>query len=224
VTHTEKVHVVFGILAAVTGGLALWHAFRPRSRAGLVWPILAFLIGFFLFIPVEAQSRTYLEVGWRDALLSAVPEHPATWMRDWFHYLPQRHVIQHKIGAVFIMAIGVIEFGRAQGRLAGDVWGLMLPSLLLGIAISFGAHGGTAAHLSHRIEQVHHQVLGLAFAGSAVTLAVARTGRRHGWLWDGIWAAIVLAIGVALAISYRLTPADRSREAHHHESTDSGLR
>lgn len=223
-THTEKVHIVFGVLAAVTGGLALWHLVRPRSSAGWVWPILAFLIGFCLFIPVESQSRAYQEVRWGDALLSAVPEHPATWLRDWFHYLPQRHVIQHKIGALFIMAVGVIELLRARGRLAGPAWGLMLPSLLLAVAISFGVHGGTAVHLSHRTEQVNHQFMGVAFAVGAVTLTLARTGRLHGLFWEGIWAALVLAVGVTLAVSYRLTPLERGTEVHHHESTGPGLR
>jgi hypothetical protein len=29
---------------------------------------------------------------------------------------------------------------------------------------------------------------------------------------------------LTLAVSYRLTPAERSREVHHHESTGPGLR
>ena len=223
-THTEKVHVVLGILAALTGGLALWRVVRPESRAGLAWPVLAFLIGFCLFIPVESQSRTYQVVGWPDVLSSAMPEHPATWLRDWFHYLPQRHVIQHKIGALFMMAIGVIESLRAGGRLSSSAWGLMLPSLLLGVALSFGVHGGTAVHLSHTTEQVNHHLLGVAFAIGAVTLALARTGRVHGRLWEGTWAALVLLIGLTLAVSYRLTPAERSTEVHHHASTSPGLR
>ena len=32
-THTEKVHVVFGVLAAMTGVLALWHDSAPLAYA-----------------------------------------------------------------------------------------------------------------------------------------------------------------------------------------------
>jgi uncharacterized membrane protein len=223
-THTEKIHVIFGILAAITGALALWSVYRPASRLRLVWPIIAFLIGLFLFIPVEAQTRTYQEVGWWDAFLSVVPQHPARWASDWFHFLPQRHVVQHKVGSLLMMSIGVIEFRRAQGRLSGKTWGLALPVVLLGIAIAFGIHGGTAAHLSHRTEQVHHHLLGVAFAVAAIALALVRTGRVSGRPWDGFWAALILAVGIDIAIFYRLTPAERGPEAHHHESAGPGMR
>jgi hypothetical protein len=221
-THTEKVHVIFGMLLVVIGCLALWDLFRPGSRSGIVWPILTFLIGFCLFIPVESQSRTYQVVGWSDTLLSPVPEHPTTWLRDWFHYLPQAHVIQHKIGAFCLMAAGMVETLRFRGRLlAGN---LIFPFLLLAVALSFGIHGGTAAHLSHPTEHRTHQVLGLAFGIGAVTLALARIRRIRGWFWEGFWAALVIVVGVILVASYRLSPTERSREAHRHESIDPGLR
>lgn len=223
-THTEKVHVIFGLVAAVSGALALWQALRPPSRAGQVWPVLAFLLGLFLFIPVESQSRTYQEVGWYDALLSAVPQHPATWLRDWFHYLPQRHVIQHKLGALFLMALGIVELLRARGRLAGSAGNLMLPFLLLAVGMSFGIHGGTRMHLTHLTEQVNHHLLGVALVTGGVTLALARTGRVQGRLWEGAWPVLVLLVGLILALSYRLTPSERSLEAHHHAGTDPGLR
>jgi hypothetical protein len=222
-THTEKVHVVFGILSAIVGGLALWHLLRPRSRAGLVWPVLVFLIGLILFIPVEAQSRTYQAVPWSDVLLSAVPQHPSTWLGDWLHYLTQRHVVQHKIGGLCLTLAGLVEFLRIRGRLAPR-WSLLFPALLLGAALSFGIHGGTAMHLSHHTEQLSHKVLGVLLGTGAVTLALVRSGRIHGRLWEGVWAALVLCLGIGIAVSYRLTPLERSQEVHHHESASPRLR
>jgi hypothetical protein len=224
-THTEKVHVLLGLAGAVAGALAVWSTWRPESRARLVWPALAFLIGFFLFIPVEAQSRTYQDVGWWDTLVSAVPEHPGDWLRDWFRYLPQWHVVQHKVGSCFMMLVGVIEFRRARGRLTGPAWGWALPLLLSGIAIAFGVHGGTTEHLSHRTEQIHHRIFGLAFAVAAVSLVLVRTGRLHGRWWEGLWAILVLVVGLDIAFFYRLTPAERGMpEEHRHAGADTGMR
>ena len=63
-----------------------------------------------------------------------------------------------------------------------------------------------------RTEQVTHQLVGVAFAVGAVTLALAQTGRLPGRLWEGLWAALLLVVGVALTVSYRLTPLERSME------------
>jgi hypothetical protein len=223
-THTEHVHVLFGILAALVGALALWATYRPASAARLVWPVLTFLIGLCLFIPVEAQTRTYLAVGWWDTLRSVVPQHPLTWVRDWLRYLPERHVVQHKLGALCIMGVGLIELLRARGRLPGAACRWALPALLLGTGVAFGVHGGTAAHLSHRTEQVHHHVLGVALTVAATSLVLVRTGRVRGRAWEGVWAGLVLAVGLDIAIFYRLTPSERITEVHHHESADPGMR
>src|SRR5512147_1808344 len=115
-THTEKVHVIFGLVGAVIGLLGLWSSYHPDSRARFGWPILASLVGLFLFIPVEAQTRTYQELGWGETLRSFVQEHPATWVHDWFHYLPHWHVVQHKVGSFLMMVAGVVEFRRSGGR------------------------------------------------------------------------------------------------------------
>jgi hypothetical protein len=214
---------MFGIVAALVGALALWGTYRPVSLARLTWPVLTFLIGFCLFVPVEAQSRTYQVTGWWDTFVSVVPQHPLTWVRDWLHYLTQRHVIQHKVGALCIMAVGVIEHLRARGRLAGLGWQLALPALMFGTAIAFGVHGGTAAHLSHRTEQIHHHVLGVALVVAAVSLALARTGMLRARAWEGVWAVLVLVVGLDIALFYRLTSTERT-EVHHHESSDPGMR
>jgi hypothetical protein len=224
-THTEKVHVFFGLVAVVTGALALWSIHHPESRTRFAWPILAFLIGFFLFIPVEAQTRTYEELGWWETLRSVVPQQPSTWLSDWFRYLTHWHVIQHKVGSFLLMVVGVVEFQRARGRLAGTGWAWIFPVLLMGVALSFGVHGGTAEHLPNRVEQIHHRVMGAAFAVAAVSLLLVRTGRLQAPFWRQLWAILVVVVGLDVALLYRLTPSERqSSEEHHHASADPGMR
>lgn len=224
-THTERVHVLFGLVGAIIGLLALWSSYHPQSRARFVWPILAFLVGFFLFIPVEAQTRTYQDVGWWETLRSFVPQHPGTWVNDWLTYLPQRHVVQHKVGSLLMMAAGVIEWSRARSRLGAPGWAWVFPALLLGVAVAFGMHGATAEHLPNRTEHLHHKVMGAAFAVAAVSLLLVRTGRLHSPFWQGLWAILVLVVGLDIALFYRLTPTERKNtEEHHHASADPGMR
>lgn len=222
-THTEKVHVIFGVLAAVTGGLALWHTVRPRSRAGLVWPILTFLIGFCLFIPVEAQTRTYIEVGWWDTLLSVVPDSPQYWLDNWFTKLTAWHVVQHKVGGLLIMIVGVVEWQRARGRLARSWRRYVLPVLLVLIGIAFGVHGGSAAHLPYHSELIHHRIFGVAFVLAGLTQVLVETGRLRG-AWRATWTLLVLVVGLDIAFFYRLDPRELPTGGHHHASADPGMR
>jgi hypothetical protein len=217
-TQTEWVHVLFGMGIALIGALALWGLYRPHSPARQAWPVLAFLIGFFLFIPVEAGTRTYDHSTWWETLWRWVPEHPATWAADWLDKARQPHAMQHKIGATFAMVAGVVEFLRARGRLAGRAWGFVFPALVIGVAIAFGVHGGTAAHLSHRSELVHHQLMGVLFAVAGVSLALVRAGRLTAPAWKGLWAALVLLVGLDITFLYRIPPEDLEKGGHHHES------
>jgi len=222
-THTEKVHVVFGVVAAITGAFALWHALRQSSRARFVWPALAVLIGVCLFIPVEAQTRTYDEVGWWDTLLSLVPEQPEHWIGNWFATLAAWHAVQHKIGGLLIMTVGVVEWQRARGRLATSRWGYVLPVLLVAIGLTFGVHGGTAAHLPYRSEQIHHRILGVAFVLAGLVQALVESRRLTG-AWRGAWALLVLLVGLDIAFFYRLDPREFQPGRHHHQSAGSGMR
>jgi len=218
VTHTEKAHLLFGVALALIGGCALCGVGWPSSRARLVWPVLAILIGAVLFVSVETQGRTYAEMSWWDVLWSFMPDTPSRWIPDWIAMAGKRHVWQHKVGSLLAMAAGVIELMRARGKLTAAGWGFVLPALIVGIGAAFGIHGGTQAHLSHRVERFHHQVLGLAFAVAGASLALAQAGRLRGPWWRGLWALLVLVVGLDIALFYRLAPQERRQEAHHHES------
>jgi len=217
VTHTEKAHLVFGLGLALIGGCALWGIWWPGSRARLVWPVLAFLIGAVLFVPVETQGRTYDAMDWWDVLWSFIPDTPSRWIPDWIEMAGKRHVWQHKVGSFLAMAAGTVELMRARGKLTAVGWGFVLPALIVGIGAAFGIHGGSPAHLSHRVETFHHRVLGLAFVVAGASLALAQAGRLRGW-WKGLWALLILVVGLDIALFYRLAPQERRQEAHHHES------
>lgn len=222
-THTEKVHVIFGMLAAITGALALWHAHRSRSRVGQLWPVFALIIGLCLFVPVEAQTRTYLEVSWWGTVFSVVPDSPQYWLDNWFAKLSSWHVVQHKAGGLMIIIVGVVEWLGIRGRLAKSGWRYVLPILLVAIGVAFGVHGGGPEHLPFRTEQLQHQVFGVGFALAGVVQGMVVAGRLGGG-WRAAWATLVLLVGFNITFLYRIEPEGLQTGGHHHASVDSRLR
>jgi hypothetical protein len=204
VTHTELVHSYFGAGVAAMGILAAAAVRRPGGAAHRAWPVLSVLIGLCLFLPVEAHTRTYQQVGWLATLESVVPEHAGTWFRDWWATVQSVHAVQHKLGGLLAMAAGVVEFGVARGRLRKPVWGRLLPWFSIGLGLAFGVHGGTAAHLPSRTEQMHHWILGAAFVVGGAILALSDAGVLSGARWRYAWPLLVTLAGLDLALFYRL--------------------
>jgi hypothetical protein len=216
--HTEKVHVMFGLLAAIGGASALRTTWKPGSRLRLVWPAVALLLGIALFIPVEGHTLTYEPLGWWATIASAIPTDRVNWIPNWIDTLSVRHVLQHKVGAAAVIVLAVVEALRGSGRLKGRAWDSMLPLMLIAIGLAFGIHGNSAEHLPSIAEQVHHWILGVVLTFGGTTLGLARLGALSHRHWHAIWAAGVLFVGLDIAVFYRLDSTPSSAEAHQHES------
>ena len=214
--HTEKVHMMFGILAAMGGAGALWATMRPSSWLRYAWPLVALLVGVFLFIPVEGHTLTYTTTGWWETIASAIPVDRKGWVANWASSLSVIHVLQHKLGAACIIAMATIELARAGGRLQARPWSLALPVLLAGCGLAFGIHGGSDDHLPTQAERIHHWLFGAAFVAGGVSLALARLRVLRHRAWQGAWAACVLLVGLDIALFYRLDRIPPPTEGHSH--------
>jgi hypothetical protein len=204
VTHTERVHVLFGAGLALIGVLAILAERRHSRVAAASWPVLAFLAGLILFIPVEANTRTYTQVGWLELLRTIAPDHPATWIRDWLDTNRPAHVIQHKIGGLAAMVAGLVELGLARGWLQSTTWRHVLPVALLTVGLAFGVHGGTSHHLPSRMEQSQHHLFGGGLVVAGVTLGLFRTGVLRRPAWAMVWPVLAVLVGLSFALLYRL--------------------
>jgi hypothetical protein len=198
-THTEIVHILFGGAVAAMG-LAAYPRWAGGRRLRYLWPSLAFLIGFFLFIPVESGTRTYAVSGWWDTFRDAFPD----WGESWSYNFTMRHIIQHKITGLLAMLVGLIETGRAAGWLRRPVWGRLLPFFSIAVGLFLGIHGGTHMHLPSRVEQLHHWILGAAFVGGGIVLWLVQAQYLRGPRWADVWPTIVLLAGLDLVFFYRL--------------------
>jgi hypothetical protein len=213
-THTERVHVMFGAGLALMGLLAIRAERRPGGAAATAWPILAFLIGLLLFIPVEAQTRTYATLGWADVLRTLLPDDPAHWVRDWLVKARAAHVIQHKSGAVAAMVGGAMELAVARGWVRGPGWRYVLPACLVAVGAAFGIHGGNSHHLPFHMEQLQHHLMGAGLALAGVCVGLQRGGALRHRAWALVWPVLALLAGLNIALFYRLPPGAAAHLNH----------
>lgn len=200
-THTEHVHLLFGIGLAMTGVLWLGAHAYPTGPLRYVWPLLLFAVGLFLVIPTETQERTYVQVDAWDTFLSVFPDSLSVWLRT----VQQVHVIQHKAAGVCAMLAGGIEGSRALGWFSAPQWRWALPLLTIAAGLAIGVHGGTHQHLPRLVEQAHHWIMGGAFVlgGAVQAMAIRQVPARP--IWQRVLPAFVLVAGLDLALFYRLS-------------------
>lgn len=199
-THTEHVHILFGVGLILTG--ASWLGAQMPRANGLryVWPVWLFAVGFFLVIATETQERTYAQVGTWDTFLSVFPNSLSVWLTT----VQKFHVIQHKITGLCAMAAGVIEESRSCGWLAAERWPYALPLLTIAAGLAIGIHGGTHQHLPRMVERAHHWVLGTALVLGGIAQAAAIRQRSQRPFLRRVLPALVLVAGLDLALLYRL--------------------
>jgi hypothetical protein len=199
-THTEHVHLLFGIGLTMAGALWLGAQAYPAGPLRHMWPPFLVAVGLFLVIPTETQERTYTRVGVWDTFLSVFPNSLSVWLTT----VQKPHVIQHKLAGVCAFLAGAIESGRAGRWLAAPQWRWSLPLLTIAAGLAIGVHGGTHQHLPRLAEQAHHWILGgaLVLGGMAHAVATGRVPERPAW--QRVLPALVLAAGLDLALWYRL--------------------
>ena len=199
-THTEQVHLLFGIGLTLAGALWLGAQAYPAGPLRQMWPPFLVAVGLFLVIPTETQERTYTQVGVWDTFLSVFPNSLSVWLTT----VQKPHVIQHKLAGVCAFLAGAIESSRACGWLAAPRWRWALPLLTIAAGLAIGVHGGTHQHLPRVAEQAHHWILGggLVLGGMAHAVAIGRVPERP--VWQCVLPALVLAAGLDLAFLYRL--------------------
>jgi copper resistance protein D len=113
---------------------------------------------------------------------------------------------QHKVFAVILLAIGVIELQRARGRLqkAWAAWVFPVTGTIGAIMLLFhhhqaGMHGPDHMVLMHHIQKEHR---GFAIAGGGIALAkglseIQWTGRE---LFKKVWPLLLIVLGVLLML------------------------
>jgi hypothetical protein len=199
-THSEIVHVYYGLGSMALGLAALWAWRHERGVVRYAWPVLLLLAGASLLLPAETGERRYEVVGWWDTLISVLPRS----LTDWLAYTRQVHVLQHKVAGLSIFLAGLAELRRAIGP-APEWVRYVAPGCSMAAGLALGIHGGTHTHLPAVRETVHHWILAIPLVPGGVTWALHHAGRLQESIWRDAWAIGMILVGLEWAVFYRVT-------------------
>ena len=126
---SERNHQAAGLALIVIGILVIASRWSPRFRfAGYVWTLLFVAMGVFL-------------AAWSDAEIWPRGPLPWTWL---IHHDAEAR--QHKIYAVLLVAMGLVEFLNARGKLSlrWQRWSFPLLALCGAALLTMHSHAGTS--------------------------------------------------------------------------------
>jgi copper resistance protein D len=180
----------FFVLLAGLSILAEGSLLAQRPLLRLLWPLCFLLSGSFILI-------------WSDTELW--PFGPQSWYYGLTHH-PE--VLQHKLLAVLVLALGVIEIQRARGKLNASWSGWVFP--VLGVAGStmllFHDHQVGMAGINHQLimERIQTQHSGFAITGFGIALSKGLAAANFRWrpFFERLFPALLIVLG-ALLLVYR---------------------
>jgi hypothetical protein len=188
--ESEFNHHLAGFLVLVAGLLILADgSIRQRWAVGRhVWPICFLVSGVFLLIFSDTELWPFGEQSW------------------YFGLTHHKEVLQHKVFAVLLLAVGVIELQRARGILkamwAGWVFPIVASAgslLLLFHEHQGGMTGPNHMELMHRIQSQHisFSVTGL---GIALSKGLAETPFEWRPFFERLFPALLIVLGALLMV------------------------
>jgi copper resistance protein D len=186
--ESEGNHHLIGFFVAL-GGLfiLLQDVLKERFPAlRYVWPVCFLLSGLFVLV----YSDTEL---W--------PFGPKSWIKG---TITNPEVIQHKVFAVLLLGVGLIEMMRARGRLKGVWTAWVFPVLAVAgsVLLLFHSHNTGMRGENHMAIMEHIQAEHLSYAatgfGIGLTKGLAEIQTRWRTIFAKLWPTFMLVLGILL--------------------------
>src|SRR5579863_3006392 len=186
--ESEGNHHLIGLFVALGGVFLLaqdvWKKRLPAVR--YAWPVCFLLSGLFVLV----YSDTEL---W--------PFGPKPWIQG---TITNPEVIQHKVFAVLLLGLGLVEMLRAQERLKA-VWAAWVfpvlavagSVLLLFHSHNAGMHGENHMAVMARIQAEHLSYAATGF-GIGLTKGLAEVKTRWHTVFAKLWPTLMIVLGVLL--------------------------
>ena len=190
--ESEFNHHLAGFFVLLAGILVLFQGVLMKRWPNVkyVWPGCFLLSGLFVLVWSDTELWPFGNRQWLEALQNN-PE-----------------VLQHKIFALLLLALGAIEWQRARGVLQAAWSGWVFPVVAVGGSVLLlfhrheaGMHGPGHMELMSRIQLQHlgYSVLGIG-AGVMKGLAAMRINSQRSL--RHVWPVLIIVLG-ALLMGYR---------------------
>lgn len=188
--ESEFNHHLAGFLVLVAGLLILADgSIGQRWVIGRhVWPLCFLLSGFFLLIFSDTELWPFGEQSW------------------YFGLTHHKEVLQHKVFAVLLLAVGAIELQRARGILKARWAGWVFPVIASAGSLMLlfhdhraGMTGPNHMELMQRIQSQHYSfaVTGL---GIALSKGLAETPFQWRPFFERLFPALLIVLGALLMV------------------------
>jgi membrane protease YdiL (CAAX protease family) len=187
--ESEFNHHVAGFFVVLAGLFILAEAdirnHWPSVR--YAWPFCFVLSGLFVLI-------------WSDTELW--PFGP----QSWYYGLAHLEVLQHKIFAVLLLAVGVLELQRARGILQARWSRWIFPFLAVAGSSLLFFHGHQAGmhgpHHSAAMQQIQAQHFSFSMAGFGIGFSKGLAETRFTWqpFFERLFPALLIALGALLMV------------------------
>jgi hypothetical protein len=188
--ESEFNHHIAGLFVFLAGIFILFEE-RLKNRwpnVRYAWPLCFLLSGVFVLVFSDTEL-------W--------PFGPKNW---WTGVIGNLEVLQHKIFAVILSALGVIEMRRARGilRAAWSAWVFPVLAFAGSVLLLFHVHGGGmhGPGAMNTMERIQMQHFSYATAGVGIALSKGLSdapfrGRR---IFRVLWPLCMIALGVLLML------------------------
>jgi putative copper resistance protein D len=186
--ESEGNHHLIGFFVALSGVFILFHDVLTKRFAALryAWPLCFLLSGVFVLV----YSDTEL---W--------PFGPKPWIQG---IITNPEVIQHKVFALLLLGVGVIEMLRVRGCLRAVWTTWVFPALALAGSVLLlfhshhtGMHGGNHMAIMEHIQAQHLSYAVTGF-GIGLTKGLAEIRTRWQTIFAKLWPTLMIVLGILL--------------------------
>ena len=188
--ESEFNHHLAGLLVLIAGLLILADgSIRQHwALARHVWPICFLVSGIFLLVFSDTELWPFASQSW------------------YFGLTHHMEVLQHKVFAVLLLTLGVIEVQRTRGNLKGRWAGWVFPLVAAtgSLMLLFHDHQGglmgpNHMELMHRIQSEHYSfaVTGL---GIALSKGLAETPFELRPFFERLFPTLLIVLGALLLV------------------------